>query len=218
MPVIGGWSMPEADKYFHKFIPEHGPLPKQNGFERHHLMAALAYVRDWTVAMDVGAHVGFWTRDMAERFAMVYAFEAAPDTYECLKTNTDDLLNVVALHRAVGDSERKCSIAYDKRREKAGNTGSRFVSPDAGGITMISLDSMKLTSCGFIKIDVEGFEYYVLRGAHRTIARHRPVIIMECRPWGDRFPVPDGSAETCLLGFGYKEVEHLGRDKVFVPV
>jgi hypothetical protein len=41
------------------------------------------------------------------------------------------------------------------------------------------LDSLELPACHLIKIDVEGFEAQVVRGAAETIARHRPVLYVE---------------------------------------
>jgi FkbM family methyltransferase len=219
MPIIGGWAMPEADKYFEKFIPVDGPLPKRNGFQREHLMLAFKYVRGWDVAIDVGAHVGFWTRDMAEKFKTVYAFEAAPDTFECLVKNTSDLKNVNRFHAAAGDQEGFVRIRNDPKRERGGNTGSRFVSPsDAGDVPMGTIDSLKLEACDFIKIDVEGFESHVLYGARDTIKKYRPTIIMECREFGKRYGLRKDHAETYLKTLGYREVAFVGHDKVFVPL
>jgi FkbM family methyltransferase len=217
MPIVGGWAMPEADKYFEKFIPADGPLPKQNGFQREHLMAALEHVKAWNVALDVGAHVGFWTRDMAERFKKVYAFEASPDTFACLVKNTDDLPDVQTFNAAVGNAKGFCKIGHDPRRERAGNTGSRFVMPTPkGSVPMIPIDSLKLDACDFIKIDVEGFEFHVLNGAVKTIKKHRPTIIMECREFAGRYGLRRHSAELFLSTLGYKEVAALGHDKVLV--
>jgi FkbM family methyltransferase len=55
---------------------------------------------------------------------------------------------------------------------------------DAPGeeVEMITLDSLDLAACHLIKIDVEGMEIDVLRGAAKTIRAHRPLIYMECQP------------------------------------
>lgn len=218
MTIIGGWHMPASDKYFVKFIPADGPLPKQNGFQRDHLMAALKHVTKWDVALDIGAHVGFWTRDMAGRFWKVYAFEAAADTFDCLVKNTDDLPNVERWNVGVGHKAGFCRVRHDPKRERGGNTGSRFIQPDKGDVPMTTVDSLNLSACDFIKVDVEGFELQVLQGAQDTLKRFRPTIIMECkkdfdgRYYGHAF----GDAEKLLLSMGYREVAHMRPDKVFV--
>jgi FkbM family methyltransferase len=67
------------------------------------------------------------------------------------------------------DRDRASSLTY--RDDEVGEEVER-----------ITLDSLDLAACHLIKIDVEGMEIDVLRGARRTIARHRPLIYMECQP------------------------------------
>ena len=46
---------------------------------------------------------------------------------------------------------------------------------------MITIDSLELDNCDFLKIDVEGFEYLVVLGALKTITKYHPTIYFECR-------------------------------------
>lgn len=179
-----GWFLPEDDGYFDTFLESAGGY-KRNGFQRDHLMVALSYVRDWSLAVDAGAHVGFWALDMAARFKQVHCFEAAPDTYKCLMKNLEDLPNVTTHHIALGHESGSVTIHEREKRRKGTNSphqsGSRWVKPEqfGGTVAMRTLDSYALPSCGFMKIDVEGFEEFVLRGAKHLIKQFRPVIIME---------------------------------------
>lgn len=209
----GGWWLPKGDTYFAQFFA--GPPPKLNGFQREHLQEAFKYVQRWGVAIDVGAHVGFWTWDMAQRFGRVYAFEAAPDTYDCLVKNILECTNVTTAQFAVGAVNGRCLIQEDK----PGNTGSRWVAPAEYGdcVPMIPLDSLNFEAVDLLKIDVEGFELQVLQGARRLIEAFRPVIIMECdKKFEHRYGVAHGTAEQILRAAGYKEVAHMRPDKVFV--
>ncbi len=208
-----GWWLPNTDEYFAQFIV--GPKGKSNGFQVDHLHAAFKYVRDWRLAIDVGAHVGFWTEEMATRFASVHAFEPAPDTYECLSKNMDGVKNVSIHNAGVGADAGTCRITTDEKRKH--NTGSRFISL-GGDIPVVALDDMEWSSpCGLLKVDVEGFEHSVLRGARRLILMDRPVISMETdKPFAQaRYGVPDDAAEKMLLELGYRVVEHMRPDKVF---
>ena len=45
---------------------------------------------------------------------------------------------------------------------------------------VITLDSLGLEKCSFMKVDVEGMEMEVLEGARETIARCRPYLFLEC--------------------------------------
>jgi FkbM family methyltransferase len=213
MSLFNGWHLPKGDSYFVPFC-ENTALPKRNGFQKEHLDEAFKHVKRWRVAIDVGAHVGFWTRDMAEKFDMVFAFEPAQDTYECLIKNTSDLENVFCTQSAIGE-EVGCCVVKDG---KLGNTGSRFVRKANEGVTMLTLDSLKFPHCDFLKVDVEGYELQVLRGAEALIEEHHPVVIMECdkRFSPQRYGVGRDEAMMFLREREYHEVARLHPDRVFV--
>lgn len=219
-PEPEGWWLPQADTYFRQFVPptryKKGAPGKNNGFQREHLLAAFRHVQKWQLAVDVGAHVGWWTWDMAAEFEAVHAFEAAPDTFACLERNTIDLPNVRIHHAAVGAATGGYTVVEDPTRK--GNTGSRYVKPGDGPMQMVKLDSFNFPACDLLKVDVEGYELQALQGAEWTIAEYRPVVVMETdKPFAKaRYGVPDDAAEKFLLERGYREVEHMRPDKVFV--
>lgn len=213
-----GWWLPREDNYFSQFMTP-GKTAKANGFMRDHLLEAFKYVKQWDVAVDVGAHVGFWTYDLAKRFNRVYAYEPNPASYQCLLMNTKEFDNVVAENLAVGDTAGACKVCPDQQR--IGNTGSYFIQPDPwGDIAVVRLNERRLPGCDLLKIDVEGFEYRVLEGAGKLIRAHKPVIIMECtdRKFRGRYAdIEEGAAQRWLLKRGYREVADMRPDKVFVP-
>lgn len=216
---VNGWHLPMADGYFTKFVK--GVPPKQNGFQRDHLLEALAFVRNWRVAIDVGAHVGFWTVDMCDKFDQVIAFEPHPETYECLCLNTADWPNLTLTNAAVGAERGWCEITGDPGKRGEVNTGSYYVDPnaEAGKIPVMPLDELKLEVCDFLKIDVEGYEYQVLQGAETLIRKRRPVVIMETdKQWHRRYGMGKFASHNFLIDRGYKAVAHLRPDTIFAPL
>lgn len=212
-----GWWFAKDDTYFPQFVT--GPAPKKNGFMREHLLEAFKHVRKWDAAVDVGAHVGFWSWDLAQRFKWVVAFEPVRANYECLIKNVSEFVNVEHYNSAVGDAAMMCTVQADRHRP--GNSGSYYVMPDPDGdVVMVMLDQMQLANCDLLKIDVEGFELNVLRGASKLIQTYRPVVIMECTDskFRGRYEIPDGAAQRWLQKRGYREVAAMRPDKVFVPL
>lgn len=98
------WHLPKSDTYFAPFIDA------PNRFQLDHLLPALDRARSWGVAVDVGAHVGWWTVELARRFKRVLAFEASPKTFKCLTKNLQPFTNVEAFNLAVGDCRGVCQI------------------------------------------------------------------------------------------------------------
>jgi FkbM family methyltransferase len=199
------WALPTADRYFADKMTD-------RGFEIDHLDRALEHVTSFRTAIDGGAHVGSWACTMAERFQRVIAFEPAPDTWQCLVTNTAALPNVIVRNAALGNESRRVIVDDDPTRP--GNTGARFVR-DGDGVAMVRIDELELTDLDFLKLDVEGFEYFALLGATATIARCKPVIVIEDKDFRGRFALARGAANDLLRSLGMREIERVRNDCVF---
>lgn len=125
------------------------------------------------VMVDVGAFVGDTAIKFIEQGCDVYAFEPFFDAYACLCINAP---SAKKFNVAVGDGE---SVILD-HHVHGGNLGSRMVRSDPSGTPTLKLDSLNLQRCDFLKIDCEGREPFVLRGAREMILRCRPVMWIEC--------------------------------------
>lgn len=151
--------------------------------------------------IDVGANVGFYTR-MASILVgdsgKVFAFEPLPSAFRLLKMNAAGLTNVIVDASAIGDRDGEADFCV----RPEGDTSSLL--PDGSGsnvkVSITTLDSRLLQadaapkSVDFIKIDVEGAELNVLRGAAKTIKKYRPLVYLEFLPlYADRY------------GFGYED-------------
>ena len=144
--------------------------------------------------VDVGSHIGFYTMGLAPGFDRVIAFEPSRFQYGWLTRNRalNDYTHVSCEHVALGEERGEARLnvlSYEG--------GLNSLSPDvaqnhvADGHSILDhytvpvevLDDRGLTDVDLMKIDVEGFEIPVLRGARKTIAASRPVILIEV--WTD---------------------------------
>jgi FkbM family methyltransferase len=135
-------------------------------------------------AVDVGANIGALTLSLAQIVGprgSVIAIEPQRAAYQLLCANLalNELGNVHAIHAAAGETagETRVQVADQSR---PGNFGGVALA-DKGGepVRMVSIDSLQLRACHFIKIDVEGQEQSVVAGAAQTIALFRPVLYVE---------------------------------------
>lgn len=207
------------------YVPDNETLQNDalaaGGWQIGHLDAALAHVTDWSCAVDGGAHVGSWALHMAKRFSQVIAFEPAPDTHEALAANiaefraTEAEAGLIIHHKlALGGHRHTTGMAEDQRYS-GGNTGGRYLK-GAGDIEVVTLDSFNRESLGFLKLDVEGYEVFALQGAVETLARCKPVVLIEVKPrMAHRFGIDPMAAVDFLVGLGMKKVDQVGSDWIF---
>jgi FkbM family methyltransferase len=173
------------------------------------LELALPHVKDRSICVQAGGNCGVWPRWLADRFAIVFTFEPDHLNFTALAANTHDKPNVIRMQAALGHTPRLIGLARE-----AGNCGAHFVS-GAGIVPTVRIDDLALPSCGLVCLDIEGAEIDALKGATKTIAAHRPVIVIEDKGLSERFGHRKGDAERWLAGaFGYEVIARPHRDVV----
>ena len=135
-------------------------------------------------SIDVGASEGIYSYVLAGLSHRVHAFEPNPDLYRQLEAAVPDNVTVhnVALSDRVGittlrlpvDDDGLATIEAANPLDSAAPGRIRTLS-----VETCTLDRFALADVRLIKIDVEGHEAAVLRGASQTIAAHLPVLIVE---------------------------------------
>jgi FkbM family methyltransferase len=137
------------------------------------------------VAIDIGANEGYWSLQLARCAGHVHAFEPNPI---CLAQLRRVLPASVTLHSvALSDSSGTKKLRFDPGNTGIGTIEARNPLTGNQGIKQIEtkdvmtacLDDFELSGVALIKIDVEGHEEAVLRGAAATIRRNRPAVICE---------------------------------------
>ena len=156
----------EDDAYFTKWVKETGRLDHHQGF----LTALKPYITG--TVLDIGANIGTHTFYYTKYASRVLAFEPNPIAYECLEYNMR-LTNAKLHNVAVSDHFGHIDII-----PQGDNYGAVYTVPGTK-IPTITIDSLALEQCNFMKIDVEGDELAVLLGAKETILKHKPVMCVE---------------------------------------
>ncbi len=145
------------------------------------------HIRPGTLVLDIGASLGLWTvplgRAAQAAGARVWAVEPHPSNHPWLRRNVElnGLQDTVAIHEiALGDRHGTVTMEIAER-----GGGNAAVSTGAGGtaVPLRRLDELAFPApVSAMKLDVEGFELSVLRGARELIARDKPVIFGEFSP------------------------------------
>lgn len=213
MKTVHGWAFPDVDDFMAKEIHEDG------SYQGGHLRAALQYVTDWSLAIDGGAHVGTWSKPLSERFARVLAIEPSADTFEALQANLQAFgcANVEAKNIALGAAPGTVTMILDGLQAERHNTGARYVQAGTGTIPTEPIDAWELPSLGFLKLDVEGSEYFALKGAMQTLKRCKPIVLFEDKFLWRRYGLDRLAPQTLLQSLGYRELERAKMDAIWGP-
>jgi FkbM family methyltransferase len=175
-----------ADDYVSNKVMIHGVYEKQE----------LQILVDWLTAnqemdsyvvLDIGANIGNHSLFLSPYFRKCISFEPNPRTFDLLRLNAKLVDNIVAYNVGLSDSSGEAELytnisnagasslsddwnySYDKRHIVKLEKLDDFIADEVGKI-------------GLIKIDVEGHEWYALKGAEGIIRKNRPTIVFEYSP------------------------------------
>lgn len=193
-------------------------------------------------AIDVGAHIGLWSMHLLDQFKAVEAFEPLEAHWTLLAENVrhskrcrmyraalgakrgeveivSDPINTGNSHAVGSDADSLEAVAFQERERLRIDKDTDNDNPDTAvkihTVPLRTLDSYKFDDVDFIKIDVEGLEHDVLKGARRTIAKCKPMIVVEQKGNEQKFfDTPRNAATDYLLGMGMVLVKNYGGDHI----
>ena len=160
-------------------------------------------LKDGDVAVDIGANIGWFTLLMARWVGpgRVIAFEPEPSFYARLRGHVEAnaVENIELYPFAVGDTngDAWCIKNPGPYYSSAHTTSDQPTKPcDMVKVPCLKLDtSWTLDQLDLIKIDVDGYEMKVLRGAEQVITQYKPAIAIE---------VANTETAALLESWGYK--------------
>jgi FkbM family methyltransferase len=183
-------------------------------YEISHWKEVVKHINGTRTALDIGAHVGIWTRRMAQIFQHVYAFEPLSKHIECHQKNLQGFdnvtLNQIALSNKSGTATFKeldfnsgtSTLEWKKITTRQTKHKQQYID-----VATATLDSYNITDIDFIKIDVESHEVSLLEGAKETLTKNSPLIFIEVLHKELKKPY---TGKDALKDLGYTEILHVG--------
>lgn len=198
-----GWWWPAYDKGCWNYMNQYPNLPTE----------ICEFVKERNVVVQAGGNCGFYPKQYAGLFNTVYTFEPEWLNFYCLSRNVTEK-NVIKTQACLGVEP---ALVYMNVNYK--NAGKTHVD-GPGTLPVYLIDNIGLTECNLIHLDIEGYEYFALLGAVKTIEKFKPVVVVEM--WDsldNRFGESlNQKTDELLKSFGYSLVTTLhGSDKVYVP-
>ena len=177
-----GWQQALKRRHFQRQIASNAFLTNEPEWE---LSSRWLAPGDW--AIDVGANIGHYTKrfsDLVGARGRVIAFEPVPATFELLSANAAQfaLPNVTLLNMAASDASQVVGMDIPDFRTGLKNYYGAAITAGLAELQVMTcaIDSLNLSGpVRVLKIDAEGHDAVVVRGARRLIAANRPTIVME---------------------------------------
>jgi FkbM family methyltransferase len=142
-------------------------------------------VRTGDLVVEVGANIGTHTVGLSRLVGpsgVVFAFEPQRLVFQSLCANLalNQCANVYAFNEALGAQSGEIAVPATNPFAQGNFGGLSLIGATSGDrVRMRTLDSLQLAACHLLKVDVEGMEIDVLRGALETIAKFRPALYVE---------------------------------------
>lgn len=203
-----GWYWPKNDGHQGKneeegscwyFMKTHPDVPQKIS----------QHVQDRTVVVQAGGNCGYYVKQYAQLFKLVYTFEPEPVNFYCLNLNVTEP-NVIKFQACLGEKHQGVGLGNFMP-----DVGATHVA-GAGPIPTFRIDDLALQACDLIHLDIEGYELNALKGAVETIQKFKPVIALEFyKDWAARYKTSLEDIDEFLETLDYEFTVDEQGDRVY---
>tara|TARA_B100000900_G_scaffold240017_1_gene204004 strand:- start:1974 stop:2612 length:639 start_codon:yes stop_codon:yes gene_type:complete len=158
--------------------------------------------------LDIGAWCGTWSATMQKFAKKINCFEPNKVHFECLQKNLEGHQHIKTFNHAVGSEN-----GYVKLSEESATQNTRVIQ-EKGDIPIFTVDSLKFENVDMIKIDVEGLEMEVLKGATNTLENVKYLMI-ELNNNSKKYGSSNREIEKYLHGLGFRVLIKVWPDIVY---
>ena len=166
--------------------------------------------------IQAGAHIGIWSRMLAQYFETVTCVEPAPENWECLVLNTRDTSKITRYYGMLGPCRSTGFVNIQPHGSGGHHVMTRADRPHVP-VTVHTIDGWGYDDVDSIFLDIEGVELAALQGARETLQRCKPLLVCEDNGCSRKYGVETGAVGAWLAQeFGYRQVGTHGEDVIFV--
>lgn len=172
-----------------------------------------------TACVQAGGCLGIFPKMLAAHFQTVYTFEPSVDLFPLLCLNAPEP-NILKYQAALGNGGPPISTSQTRREGKEHrfpHEGITHVTGEPGTVPVLTIDALQLPVCDLIVLDLEGYEMQAILGAKGTIARCRPVLMVEINDNLPHYGYTEDQLRQTIGAMGYRQVERIHSDELFVP-
>jgi len=167
--------------------------------------------KKFNTIVDIGAWCGTWAITMQQYAKNVYCYEPNKTHYECLQRNVAPYGHIRIYNQAIGNEDGYISLSQES------STQNTRVLLEKGETKISKLNSLEIDDIDMLKIDVEGLEMEVLKGASHRLEKIKYIMI-ELNNNSKRYGSSNLEIEKHLKDLGYKILIKTWPDIVYYKV
>lgn len=182
----------------------------QKEYNKDFLNHVIPHCDNFNLAIQAGGNCGFIPRLLDKHFEFVYTFEPDNLNFICLCLNNPGP-NIYKFQQCLGEKPGVVGMIKRPFKSSAG-----YINNKDGVVPITTIDSFNFKTCDLIQLDIEGYEYYALKGAEKTILKHRPVLHLEMHgPAYSRQDVTREMLDELLSSWNYVLVDRINEDEIY---
>lgn len=170
---------------------------------------------------DVGANAGSYTVLASSVVGCrSIAFEPLPSTFKHLKDNIEiNHITTLVDARNIGVGENESVLNFTSDMDTVNHVVLDLNKPNIHSVQVNSLDNLRLPEIALMKIDVEGFELPVLKGAVKLLeSNNLKAIIIEMNGSGNRYGFPDEDVDKLLRKHGFLSYKYIAFERELTEI
>jgi len=216
MKFIEGWYLPDGEKHFSNYLMEvkNSKFPRE--YQKQQRENSIKFVDSFNTAIDIGACVGFWTRDLCKVFKRIICFEPYKNSSDCLIENLKEFDNYELYNVALSNQSGKGDLLISKDGIGSNSLNDFALKNDYTiRVEKKRLDDYGFRNVDYIKIDVQFYELFVLEGAYQTLKDNNPLLCIECARRNKEELAYVKKINQFLTKLNYKIVGGVGKELFF---
>jgi len=216
MKLVEGWYLPDGEKHFSHYLKEAKKSKFPREYQKLQRDKSIEFVDRFETAIDIGACVGFWAKDLCKLFKKTMCFEPYKKSSDCLKENLKEVNNY-ELHNVALSNQNGSGELLVSEEGIGSNSLNSFALNKAMPIRIEKkrLDDYQFTNIDYIKIDVQFYELLVLKGAYKTLKENNPLLCIECARRNKEELAYVKKINEFLTKLSYKIVGGIGKELFF---
>lgn len=214
MKIFNNWYYPNTEEHFVKYFKR----TNFTEYQKEQRMTSFKFLDNNRTAIDIGANVGLWAKDICKNFNEVKLFEPYKPNIECLRKNLENFKNFQIFEYALSNINGYRELYIDEK-----GLGNNTVSPNIlmknfnkkEQIYLKKLDEFQFESVDYIKIDTQFHELEVIEGSIDTLKNNNPVICVESSRRNEKELTYVKKFSEILENLNYKIVGGVGKELFF---